>query len=107
MVAELVDRDLGGHLGIKLVPVSRADDIAQALWYVAPGCAELREEKLTVPARGDVRVRAWYGALSRGTERLGSSRTRTRKRIRTHASAVHGRQFPVSREIRLYDRRLG
>src|SRR6516162_146941 len=70
MVAELVDRDLGGHLGIKLVPVSRADDIAQALWYVAPGCAELREEKLTVPARGDVRVRAWYGALSRGTERL-------------------------------------
>src|SRR5215469_14638770 len=70
MVAEPVDRDLGGHLGIKLVPVSRADDIAQALWYVAPGCAELREEKLTVPARGDVRVRAWYGALSRGTERL-------------------------------------
>jgi hypothetical protein len=52
------------------VPISRADDIAQALWYVAPGYAELREEKLTVPARGDVRVRAWYGALSRGTERL-------------------------------------
>jgi NADPH:quinone reductase-like Zn-dependent oxidoreductase len=52
------------------VPVSQADDIAQALWYVAPGHAELREEKLTAPGRGDVRVRAWYGALSRGTERL-------------------------------------
>src|SRR5262249_11517564 len=106
MVAELVDRDLGGHLGIKLVPVSRADDIAQALWYVAPGCAELREEKLTVPAGRRARARLVrslkprYGAPC-------SSRTRTRKRIRTHASAVHGRQFPVSREIRLYDRRLG
>ena len=52
------------------MPISRADDIAQALWYVAPGHAELRDEKLTAPGPGDVRVRAWYGALSRGTERL-------------------------------------
>src|SRR5215470_19440857 len=70
MVAEPVDRDLGGHLGIKLVPTSQTDEIAQALWYVAPGHAEIREEKLTTPGPGDVRVRALCGALSRGTERL-------------------------------------
>jgi hypothetical protein len=53
---------------------------AQALWYVAPGQAEIREEALTPPAAvvpkgqggddGTVRVRALHGALSRGTERL-------------------------------------
>jgi hypothetical protein len=53
---------------------------AQALWYVAPGQAEIREEVLAPPAAvvsegqggddGAVRVRALHGALSRGTERL-------------------------------------
>ena len=52
------------------MPTSRTDEIAQALWYVAPGHAEIREEKLTAPGPGDVRVRALCGALSRGTERL-------------------------------------
>lgn len=41
-----------------------------ALWYVAKGRAELREERLSTPGPGDVRVRAKFGALSRGTERL-------------------------------------
>ena len=44
--------------------------IAQALWYVAPGRAEIREEKLAAPGPGEVRVRALFGALSRGTEAL-------------------------------------
>ena len=47
-----------------------ADETAQALWYVAPGRAEIRPEPLPAPASGEVRVRALHGALSRGTERL-------------------------------------
>jgi 2-desacetyl-2-hydroxyethyl bacteriochlorophyllide A dehydrogenase len=43
---------------------------AKALWYVAPGRSELREEAVAEPAAGEVRVRALYGAISRGTERL-------------------------------------
>ena len=46
------------------------DDVAQALWYVGAGCAELREEKLAPLASGMARVRALHGALSRGTEAL-------------------------------------
>ncbi|HEY6995152.1 MAG TPA: zinc-binding alcohol dehydrogenase [Xanthobacteraceae bacterium] len=42
----------------------------KALWYVGPGRAELREEAVTDPQAGEVRVRALFGAVSRGTERL-------------------------------------
>jgi threonine dehydrogenase-like Zn-dependent dehydrogenase len=45
-------------------------DSAKALWYVGPGLAELRDEALATPKAGEVRVRALYGAISRGTERL-------------------------------------
>lgn len=43
---------------------------AKALWYVAPRRAELREEALAAPGAGEVMVRALFGAVSRGTERL-------------------------------------
>ncbi|MEA2938632.1 MAG: hypothetical protein QOC56_2136 [Alphaproteobacteria bacterium] len=43
---------------------------AKALWHVGPGRSELRDEPLAEPAAGEVRVRALYGAVSRGTERL-------------------------------------
>jgi NADPH:quinone reductase-like Zn-dependent oxidoreductase len=43
---------------------------AKALWYVSAGRAELREEELPAPEAGEVQVRALYGAISRGTERL-------------------------------------
>jgi len=49
---------------------SERNDIAQALWYVAPGRAEVREEVLLPPPTGSVCVRALHGALSRGTESL-------------------------------------
>jgi NADPH:quinone reductase-like Zn-dependent oxidoreductase len=52
------------------VVTSSTNEFAQALWYVAPGQAEIREEKLTAPRPGEVRVRALFGALSRGTEAL-------------------------------------
>jgi NADPH:quinone reductase-like Zn-dependent oxidoreductase len=41
-----------------------------ALWYVAKKRAELREEPVATPAAGELRVRARFGAISRGTERL-------------------------------------
>ncbi len=47
-----------------------AEDTAQALWYVAPGQAEIRPERLDPLADGHVRVRAGYSAISRGTEAL-------------------------------------
>ncbi|MCC6891137.1 MAG: zinc-binding alcohol dehydrogenase [Hyphomicrobiales bacterium] len=43
---------------------------ATALWYVAKGRAQLQEEPTARPAAGEVRVRARFGAISRGTERL-------------------------------------
>ena len=43
---------------------------AEALWYVGPGRAEIRVGSVAAPGAGGVRVRALYGALSRGTERL-------------------------------------
>jgi threonine dehydrogenase-like Zn-dependent dehydrogenase len=42
----------------------------KALWYVAPGRAELRQEPFAAPGPDEVEVRALYGAISRGTERL-------------------------------------
>jgi len=45
-------------------------ETAQALWYVAPGQAEIRPEAVRAPAAGELRLRALHGALSRGTERL-------------------------------------
>jgi NADPH:quinone reductase-like Zn-dependent oxidoreductase len=47
--------------------------MAKALWYVGDGRAELREEAVGPPGSGEVRVRALYGAISRGTERLVAS----------------------------------
>jgi NADPH:quinone reductase-like Zn-dependent oxidoreductase len=50
--------------------ISRSDEMAEALWYSGPGKAEIRQEKLATPAAGEVRVRALFGAVSRGTEAL-------------------------------------
>lgn len=43
---------------------------ATALWYVAPGRAELRAEVLPPPAEGQALVRMLASGISRGTERL-------------------------------------
>jgi 2-desacetyl-2-hydroxyethyl bacteriochlorophyllide A dehydrogenase len=52
------------------VAISRSEQVAQALWYSGPGQADIRQETLAPPAAGDVRVRALFGAISRGTEAL-------------------------------------
>lgn len=44
--------------------------LSQSLWYVAPGRAEIRAETLAPLTNECVRVRALFGALSRGTESL-------------------------------------
>jgi NADPH:quinone reductase-like Zn-dependent oxidoreductase len=44
--------------------------MAEALWYSAPGIADIRPEALVPPAADEVRVRALFGAVSRGTEAL-------------------------------------
>src|SRR5665811_547424 len=50
--------------------IDRTNDMAEALWYSGPGKAEIRREKLAAPAADEVRVRALFGAVSRGTEAL-------------------------------------
>ena len=52
------------------MPISRTDEVAQALWYSRPGHAEIRRETLAPPGADEVRVRALCGAISRGTEAL-------------------------------------
>lgn len=44
--------------------------MAEALWYNAPGQADIRQEALAPPGADEVRVRALFGAVSRGTEAL-------------------------------------
>jgi 2-desacetyl-2-hydroxyethyl bacteriochlorophyllide A dehydrogenase len=44
--------------------------VARGLWYVKPGVAELRTERLVPPASDEARVATAYSAISRGTERL-------------------------------------
>jgi threonine dehydrogenase-like Zn-dependent dehydrogenase len=47
-----------------------AQEQCEALWYVAPGRAEIRSEPLAEPGPGEVRVRTLFSGISRGTERL-------------------------------------
>jgi 2-desacetyl-2-hydroxyethyl bacteriochlorophyllide A dehydrogenase len=55
----------------KPIPRSRGQTVvARALWYVKPGVAELRPERLLPPLPGEVRIAMEYSAISRGTERL-------------------------------------
>ena len=50
--------------------VNESAGTASALWYCGPGQAELREEAIAPPGADEFRVRALYGAISRGTEAL-------------------------------------
>lgn len=50
--------------------VKPKNNATQALWYVAPGKAELRAATIGDPNANQVRVRTLYSGLSRGTERL-------------------------------------
>ena len=43
---------------------------SRALWYAAPGRAELRPAPLTPPGAGEARLAMLWSGVSRGTERL-------------------------------------
>src|SRR5216684_1316883 len=62
----------------------------KALWYVGCGRAELRDEVVAAPKDGVVLVRAIFGDISRGTERL-----------------VHFGQVPASEYGRMRSPRMG
>jgi threonine dehydrogenase-like Zn-dependent dehydrogenase len=51
-------------------PEQKSKAAARALWYAAPGRAEIRESSLPAPGPGEVLVRMRYSGISRGTERL-------------------------------------
>ncbi len=67
---------------------------AASLWYVAAGRAELREEHVPAPREGEIRVRAMFGALSRGTERLVYSGRVPRGEYQRMCSPHMGGAFP-------------
>ena len=54
---------------MKAVNHRRETAEANALWYVAPGVAELRPAPLPLPGPDEVLVRTLFSGLSRGTER--------------------------------------
>jgi NADPH:quinone reductase-like Zn-dependent oxidoreductase len=60
----------GARLTKSIAGLRVSDQSIQALWYVGAGCAELRPESVPEPAPAEVQVRALFGAISRGTERL-------------------------------------
>lgn len=70
---------------------------ASALWYVAPGRGEIRDEPVRPPGAGEVLVQTRYTALSRGTERLVfSGRVPESERTRMRAPFMGGDfPFPV------------
>jgi NADPH:quinone reductase-like Zn-dependent oxidoreductase len=49
---------------------SASADTASSLWYCGPGKAEIRQELLSAPGAGEIRVKTLYSAISRGTESL-------------------------------------
>jgi NADPH:quinone reductase-like Zn-dependent oxidoreductase len=60
----------GARLTKSIAGFRVSDRSIQALWYVGAGRAELRPQRVAAPAPAQVRVRAMFGAISRGTERL-------------------------------------
>jgi NADPH:quinone reductase-like Zn-dependent oxidoreductase len=63
-----VDTKIGGKGGPARDPASALD--ARALWYAAPGRAEIHPVRLSPPPAGHAPVRTLWSAISRGTERL-------------------------------------
>jgi hypothetical protein len=70
---------------------------ATALWYVGPGRVELRKQPVAEPKLGQARVRALFGAVSRGTERLvHAGRVPASEHARMRAPLMEGEfPFPV------------
>lgn len=70
------------------------DGSPRALWYAAPGRAEIRPETLGDLASGAVRVRALHGAISRGTEALVMAGRVPESEFRRMRAPFMGGSFP-------------
>jgi len=63
-----VDTKIGGKDSPAREPANGLN--ARALWYAAPGHAEIRPVRLSTPSAAQAQVRTLWSAISRGTERL-------------------------------------
>ncbi len=70
------------------------EELAQALWYVGPGQAEIRPERLPPLADDQVRVRSRYSAISRGTEALIAAGRVPESEYRRMRAPFMGGSFP-------------
>lgn len=68
--------------------------VARALWYVKPGVAELRPERLEPPGPGEARVATHFSAISRGTERLVSLGEAPKSEWETMRAPLQAGTFP-------------
>ena len=85
------------------------DQAAQALWYVGPGSRRnSRGTRLPIAgARARCACARFTARSAAAPKRLVLAGRVPQERIRAHARAIHGRQLPVSGQIRLRDRRPG
>ena len=67
---------------------------AEALWYIGPGRAEIRAERIVAAAAGEVRVRALHSGISRGTERLVAAGAIPESEFTSMRAPFMGGQFP-------------
>ena len=81
-------------MGLRTLATSHDDQAAQALWYTGPGRAEICPERLPSVVPGEVRVRALYGALSRGTEALVSAGRVPKSEFERMRAPFMGGHFP-------------
>ena len=68
--------------------------MAEALWYVEPGRAEIRPEPLGALASGHVRLLARHSAISRGTEALVAAGRVPESEYQRMRAPFMGGQFP-------------
>jgi threonine dehydrogenase-like Zn-dependent dehydrogenase len=68
--------------------------LARAIWYVAKGAVEVREEPLASPRSGEVLVQTVYSGVSRGTERLILSGSVSASEWQTMRAPLQAGAFP-------------
>jgi NADPH:quinone reductase-like Zn-dependent oxidoreductase len=68
--------------------------VARALWYVKPGEAQFKTERLEPPGPGEVRIQTHFSLISRGTERLVAFGEVPESEWQTMRAPMQAGQFP-------------
>ena len=68
--------------------------VARALWYVKPGEAQLKTERLDAPRPGEARVQTQFSLVSRGTERLVAHGDVPQSQWKTMRAPMQAGEFP-------------